>query len=262
MIGGKMPTRRIAFVAVGLALTLALVPAALGKGKPGGGGGHGGGGGGATSCTQSAPAISVDNNWAWSGIGSWGLPGQQVMYAIQLMNYDIGCGSSSFVVSVSAPSGFSVSIPTNTISLNSSSSGYLWAYVTSPTTALAGNYPLTFTVTRAGTSSPSSSYTSYFKVYTSDSTAPTLFWQNPGEGQTITGRSYMVTVSSSDDHAVQKIELYMDGAYISTKACDSVTYICQLSYSWSGASGAHTATFKSTDWKGNVGALAVHFTVS
>jgi hypothetical protein len=86
------------------------------------------------------------------------------------------------------PNGFSVSMPTTTISLKSSTSAYLWAYVTSPTTAADGAYPLTFTVTRAGTSSPSSSYTSYYKVYSSDSTAPTLFWNNPGQGQTITSR--------------------------------------------------------------------------
>jgi hypothetical protein len=257
----KAPAARIAFVAAFLALALALVPVALGKGKPGGGG-HGGGGGSTTSCTQSAPGVSVDNNWAWSQSGSWGLPGQQLKYAIQVRNYDVGCGSSSFVVSIAAPSGFSVSLPTNTVSLASSSSAYLWASVTSPSTAAAGDYPLTVSVTRAGASSPSSSYTTYFKVYTSDSADPTLFWQNPGEGQTISGRSYMVTVSSSDDHAVQKIELYMDGAYMSSAACDNVTYICQLSYSWSAASGAHTATFKSTDWTGHVGTLTVHFTVS
>jgi hypothetical protein len=72
---------------------------------------------------------------------------------------------------------------------------------------LAGGRNATVTITRAATSSPSSSYTSYYKVYSrsSDSTAPTLFWNNPAEGQTITGRSFTVTVSSSDDHAVMQI---------------------------------------------------------
>jgi Bacterial Ig domain len=133
-------------------------------------------------------------------------------------------------------------MPTTTISLKSSTSAYLWAYVTSPTTAADGDYPLTFTVTRAGTSSPSSSYTSYYKVYSSDSTAPTLFWNNPGQGQTITGRSYTFTVSSSDDHAVKEIDLYVDDgiAPVSSTVCNDITYIRQLTYNWSVGAPAHT----------------------
>jgi hypothetical protein len=256
------PAASVTF-AVLIALMLALSSAAAGgtgggKGKPRGGGGR--------TCTQNAPGVSVDNNWAWSQWGSWGLRGQQLTYALQVRNYDVGCSASSFVVTAAMPNGFSVSMPTNTISLKSSTSAYLWAYVTSPTTAADGDYPLTFTVTRAGTSSPSSSYTSYYKVYSSDSTAPTLFWNNPGQGQTITGRSYTVTVSSSDDHAVKKIDLYLDNnvtTSVSSTACDDVTYICQLTYNWSvGAPGPHTAIFRAYDWKANFSEMRVNFTVS
>src|SRR5262245_24162556 len=106
---------RVVVVALA-ALALALVPAAFGKGKPGGGGGGG-------SCTHKTPAVVVDNTWAWAAPGSYGLPGQQLTYAIDVVNYDTGCSGSSFVVGVSAPSGFSVSLPTNTIKLSSGSSG-------------------------------------------------------------------------------------------------------------------------------------------
>ena len=85
-------TRRIAHAArIGaLVLALTLVPAALAaKG--------GDGGGGATSgCTLGAPRASIDNTWAWGSPGSWGLPGQQLKYAIDVFNNDVGCGSSSF----------------------------------------------------------------------------------------------------------------------------------------------------------------------
>ncbi len=84
------------------------------------------------SCVRSNPGVTVDNNWAWSAPGSWGMPGQQLTYAIDVRNYDIGCGSSSFVINVAVASGFAISMPTNTISLKSYSSGYLWAHVTSP----------------------------------------------------------------------------------------------------------------------------------
>ena len=132
--------RRIAHAAqvVALVLALALVPAAL-AGK----GGNGGSTGSTSGCTQSAPRASIDNTWAWGTPGSWGLPGQQLKYAIDVFNNDVGCGSSSFVVKMSAPSGFSVSMPSSTITLNSASSAYVWANVTSPAGAADGDYPLT-----------------------------------------------------------------------------------------------------------------------
>jgi hypothetical protein len=254
MVTRKTPAVRIAFAAAFLVLALALVPVALaGKGKPGGGGGGGG------TCTQNAPTVSVENNWEWGATGSWGLPGQQLAYDIAVTNNDVGCGSSAFTVSLSAPSGFSVSLPTNSITVSSTSIGYLWVYVTSPSVIADGDYPLTVTVQRGGATASSSTY---YKVYSADTTAPTLFWANPGNGTTISGKSYNVTVSSSDDHAVKSIDLYIDNVYVSTKACDDLTYICQLNYNWAARAGQHTATFKSTDWMGNVGVLTVTFTVS
>ena len=85
-------------------------------------------------------------------------------------------------VRLSAPDGFSVSLPTDTLSLGASQTGYLSAHVTSPASAADGNYALTATVVRAGTSSPTGSHTSYYKVYSADSTAPTLFWADPRPG--------------------------------------------------------------------------------
>ena len=110
-------TRKAAarIVLVLAALTLALVPAAV----AGNGAGEKPVGGGGGSCTRKTPAVVVDNNWAWAAPGSYGLPGQQLTYAIDVVNYDSGCSSASFVVGVSTPSGFSVSLPTSTIKLRS-----------------------------------------------------------------------------------------------------------------------------------------------
>ncbi len=255
-----MPRRtrffRTALLAALGAFVLLPVPGALAVG--------GGGGGGGSRCTRIAPAVSIDNNWAWARPGSWGLPGQQLTYAINVINYDVGCASANLVISVSAPSGFSVSIPTNTVSLKSSSSAYLWAYGTSPGAIADGDYPLTASVRRVEASTPTATYASYYKVYSSDTAAPTLFWPNPGEGQTISGNSYNIAVSSNDDHAVRKIDLYIDNAYRSTTLCDNITYTCQLYYKWSlnGVHGQHAVTFKSFDWLGNAGALTVRFSVT
>ncbi len=252
-----MPPFRIAFVAA-LAVTLfTFVPVA--PAAPGGGGG-----GQKGSCVRKAPGIGVDNTWAWAAPGSWGLSGQQLRYSIDVLNNDVGCGSSSFTVSVTSPSGFLISVPMNSVTLQSSSLADLSAYVTSPPALADGDYPVTVMVQRAGESSPAAAYTSYYKLYASDATAPRLYLPNPWDGDTISGRSYNFTVSSADDHAVQKIDMYIDGSYTTTKLCDGISYECQLYYNRSlrGLLGPHTATFKSTDWMGNVGVLMVHFTAS
>jgi hypothetical protein len=78
------------------------------------------------------------------------------------------------------------------------------------------------------------------------------------------GSSYTFAVWSKDDHAVQRVELYVDGALVNTTTCDDVNYMCALNYKWPlrNEQGSHTATFKVYDWLGNAGSLTVSFTVS
>ena len=244
---------RIALTAILSVVVLALVPAALGKGKPGGGGGGGGGG----SCTPSAPTVTVDNNWSWNGNGTYGLPGQKLQYMIHVTNNS--CSSSTFTVGVSAPSGFVVSLPSSSITLGAKTVGYLSAYVTAPAGAADGDYPVGVTLLQSG--SAVSSFTSWYKVYSSDSVAPTLFWPAPGDGATVTGRTYNVGIQASDDHSVKTVEIVIDGSLKQTTACDDISYTCQSIYTWATSPGAHTATFRATDWMGNVATQTVSFTV-
>jgi hypothetical protein len=248
-------------------MAITILPALAAKG--GGGKGHGGGGGGSggsgsTSCTQSQPRATIDNTWAWGSKGSWGMPGQKLTYAIDVINDDVGCGSTSFVVDLTAPDGFTVSIPTNTVTLASASTGYVWAYVTSPGSAADGNYQLTASVQRAGGSGGGGTATSYYKVYSSDTVAPKLFWENPTDGGAVSGSTLNVGFASSDDHAVKKLDLLVDGNAVGSTLCDNISSDCQVSYSWSirQVRGEHTATFKSTDWMGNVATETVTFSVN
>jgi hypothetical protein len=216
-----------------------------------------------SGCTSNAPRASIDNTWAWASPGSWGMPGQTLTYAIDVFNTDVGCGSSSFVVDVSAPNGFSVSMPSSTITLSSASSAYVWAYVTSPAAAADGNYPLTASVQRAGAPATSSG-TSYYKVYSSDTVAPMVYWTNPSDGGALSGRSAYVGFASSDDHAVKILDVSIDGVSVGSKLCDTVSYECRMSYKWSirRVHGQHTATYTSTDWMGNVTTQTATFTVN
>jgi len=219
-------------------------------------------GGGTRGCVRNAPSVLVDNTWAWGQTGSFGLPGQQLTYSIDVINRDTGCSATSFVATIGTPSGFAVSFPTNIISLKSASSGYLWAQVTSPGDSAVGDYPLTVSISRAGSGTAAASTNSWYKVYSADTVAPTLFWPSPSDGATITGRSYNVAVSSSDDHAVRSIDLVIDGVAKATKTCDDISSTCDLNYSWSpSGAGQHTATWTSHDWLGNPSTLTVTFTV-
>jgi hypothetical protein len=217
---------------------------------------------GPSGCTQATPGVAVQNTYGWGQFGSWGLSGQRLGYQVRVDNLDVGCGSTTFSFSLSAPSGFTVEVPTSSISLRSGRSTYLWAYVTSPSTAADGDYPLTATLTRSA-SGDTASQVALYKVYSSDSTPPTLFFSNPADGETLSGSSYNFAVWSNDDHAVQRIELSIDGIYRITATC-GISYNCALSYRWSlrHQQGQHTATFKSYDWMGNVGVLPVTFNVS
>jgi hypothetical protein len=225
-----------------------------------------GAGGGTTSvCTHAAAGASIDNTWAWAAPGSWGMPGQQLMYAIDVVNNDVGCGSSSFVVSLAAPDGFTVSMPSSTITLSSASTGYVWAYVTSPTTAADGDYLLTAMIAQAGSSSATAaSGTSSYKVYSSDTVAPKVYWTNPMDGGALSGRTEYVGFASNDDHAVKQLDVAVDGVSVASLLCDDISSDCQLSYKWSirRVHGTHTATFTSTDWMGNVASQTSTFTVN
>jgi hypothetical protein len=218
----------------------------------------------ASACVPAAPRASVDNNWAWGGSGSWGMPGQSVRYAIDVFNNDAGCGASDFVVAVAAPSGFSVSMPTSTISLASLGTGYVFADVTSPNSIGDGDYPITATVSRVGASPEAPTGTSVYKVYSTDSAAPELYMVYPADNTMISGRSTYVSVEANDDHAVRRVDLSIDGTHIATTTCDNISYACGVSYVWSirRVHGTHSATFAATDWMGNVATETSTFTVN
>jgi hypothetical protein len=192
------------------------------------------------------------------------MAGQPVRYAIDVFNNDAGCGATDFVVSLSAPSGFSVSMPTNTISLASLGTGYVFADVSSPTPIADADYPITASVSRVGASPAAPTGTSVYKVYSTDDAAPELYMAFPSDGSAISGRSSYVSVEANDDHAVRHVELSIDGALMATTTCDNISYACGVSYVWSirRVHGTHTATFTATDWMGNVTTETTTFNVN
>jgi len=247
--------RRITLLVTLVAGLIAAGHSAAIAGKPGGGGSTGG-------CVRVTPQVNIANNYAWAQSGAWGNPGQKINFAVDVMNSDQGCSASTFSVSLAAPAGFVVSAPVS-LSISAPSDAYAWISVTSPTTAIDGQYALTATVTRTGTAAVTA--TSKYLVYTSDTTAPQIYWTSPAAGSDATGRSLAVGFASTDDHALSRISVAVDGATVATTDCTTnVSYDCLVSYNWSirRVTGAHTATFTSTDHMGNVASQTVSFTVN
>jgi hypothetical protein len=211
-------------------------------------------------CVRNTPSVSVENSYGWGQWGSWGLAGQKLPYQISVTNNDVGCRAASFAISLNGPDSFAISLPTTKISVKSTSQAYLSESVTSPASAGNGDYELVATATRADGSDPAAPFTSTYRVYSSDNEAPTLFWPNPSDGQTISGRSYTFVASSRDDHDVKSMSLSIDGNAVSSTTCDNVDYTCTLSFPTSVGSGDHTATFRARDWMDNVGTVTVTFT--
>jgi hypothetical protein len=94
--------------------------------------------------------------------------------------------------------------------------------------------------------------------------APKLFWMNPSDGGALSGSTTYVGFASSDDHAVKRLDLTLDGVTVGSVLCDNISADCQVSYKWSigRVSGQHTATYTSTDWMGNVTTQTANFTVN
>ena len=93
----------------------------------------------------------------------------------------------------------------------------------------------------------------------SDTTAPVASITAPADGATVSG-TVSVTASASDDVAVAKVEILLDGSVVST--------VLTAPYSWSwntttAANGAHTLTAIAYDSANNAGhSAAVNVTVS
>ncbi len=220
-------------------------------------------------CVSGTPGVFGQNTFAWAQTGSWGLPGQKIKYSIDITNYDQNCNSSVFTLNVAAPSGFVVSNPATTVTVNSASQAFLTIYVTSPVSIADGTYPITLTVTRSASPTTGTNSTSY-KVYSIDTTAPSVYWTNPSDGQIVStvkgknGSNLSVSFESQDDHAVKRVEEYIDNALLASTNCDDISPACGVSFNWplKGHSGSHIATFKSYDWLGNVGTQVNNFTVN
>lgn len=127
--------------------------------------------GGSSSGPKPAPSITISQS------SKSGTAGTQQSYTFTINNNDVS--SASFLVSISAPNGWTASAGTPiTVPAGGSTSGT--AYVTSPSSAAQASYTITITVTNSGDSSNTASSTMTYTV-TPNGTQPSTdggfpFW--------------------------------------------------------------------------------------
>ena len=112
------------------------------------------------ACTRDNPGVSI------SPSSQSGNPGQTLSYTATIINYDSsGCGSSTFNLTKSCPSGWTCSLSSSTITISpNGSAGAVSLSVTSPTTATVGDYTVSVTATNSAATSYSGTGSATYTV--------------------------------------------------------------------------------------------------
>ncbi len=177
-----------------------------------------------------------------------GTAGQKLNYSISVTNQDnSACSASTFNVNATVlPSGFTSTSGSASIAPGSTVS--IPFAVTSPTTASNGTYTFTATAEDSTNASRSGSAPAGYVVF-SDITAPIVNLTSPADGAKL-ARNQSVKVSATDNVKVTSIQVYVDGALLTSSTAST------LSYKWntgSVVSGPHTLLVKVSDGAGNIG---------
>lgn len=124
-----------------------------------------------------------------------------------------------------------------------------FAFIWDSTTVADGNHTIEAQAFDAAGNSATSSLVSVTVQNAVDTTPPAISTISPVNGSSIAGlRRVIITASATDNVAVSRLELYVDGLLKSTVAGNS------LSWNWdlrSVATGSHTITVKAFDTSGN-----------
>ncbi len=196
---------------------------------------------GSAVCNKSKPTISISPlTQSTSG-------GQTLKYSVIVTNTDTpACSGSTFTASAaSLPSGFTNSA--SNITLAAGASGTVTLSVTSPIGVLDGSYVFTANAMDTADSSHSSNPASGTYVAFTDLLAPTVVISSPADGSTLAANAN-ITVTSTDNVRVTKVEIYIDGKLTVTDSSAPYTYKWQTRKV---TVGSHIVMAKAYDAAGN-----------
>jgi len=162
----------------------------------------------------------------------------------------------SSTVSVQVAASDNVGVATVTLSVDgvllASDTAAPYAFSWNTTTASNGSHTLTAQATDAAGNNASTSTVVNVSNASPDSTPPTVSITAPSNGVVVSG-SVSVMVNATDNVGVVKVDLYVDGALVSTSTSSPFTNRWN---SRKAASGAHTLLCKAYDAAGNIGVSA------
>jgi hypothetical protein len=172
---------------------------------------------------------------------------------VQLSNWS--CATATVTANVVVPAGFTVEPASVSVSLGSRQSALRTVYVTSPADVAVADHAVVVTASAATRTGPvtGNTETSLYKVYTTDTVAPTAALQSHFTGSTVTG-TVQLSHGFRDDHMVRRTDLYIDGAPVASANSDGITYELNAAYNWdtrSMSKAQHTVEWKTYDDFGN-----------
>ena len=197
---------------------------------------------GGTTCARSAPSVSL------SPSSQTAAPGSTVSYTMTVANNNTAaCGTSTFNLAQTVPTGFSGSLSASSVALGAGASGSVnWA-ATSGSGVASGTYGLDASATdAAATTMTATSHASYI-VYGSTA-PPTVSITSPANGAVLTGsKPYNIAATASDASGIRSVAIYVDGSLLATDTAAPYTASWNLRKA---TRGLHTITAVATD---NVG---------
>ena len=123
---------------------------------------------GMPQCAPANPSVSL------SGGATAVLPGTTVTYNLTVRNNDFACGASTFNVASAVPSGWSASLTSNSVFLNSGASQTISLRVASSATAADGSYDIAAAAVRSSDATSTGSATTTYQVNSSTASASSI----------------------------------------------------------------------------------------
>jgi hypothetical protein len=198
---------------------------------------------GGAVCARANPTISIDP------ASQWGAAGETLSYNVTVVNNDSSdCSSSTFNVTSSLSSGFTMNPASYSQSIAPGASSTRSADVTSEVGTQNGAYPFSLTATNSSDATYSATTSANYNVFTPDIEDPSVAVTSPTDGSTVSGTTN-ITATASDNVGVTKVEFYIDSNLKSTDL--SSPYV----YSWdttTETNESHTLVAKAYDAANNV----------
>jgi len=210
---------------------------------------------GTGACVRSDPAVSVAPS------SRTGAAGASLAYSVTVTNKNsAACGTSTFALSQSLPTGFAGSLGANSLAIAAGSSVSTNWTVNSSTAVADATYTLTASAADSATGVNIGAHASAV-VYTApaDTTPPALTIVSPSAGAMLAGNKAVITATATDASGVAAVEFYVDNVLL---ARDTAT---PYSANWNlrkFAAGTHAIRVHAIDARGNVSEQTITVTLT